>query len=413
LGAATVELGARTATAAGEAWAEAMQHPQLLQAMTAVHAHPQVAAALEDPTIAEIVVAAQCAPLVAATCAIILAALALAFCRRTLLLIAHILKQMYQLLGAAMVGLVVGYCTVPDVMEEASASASSTLSDAITSAKAALGPTCESAARALGAALAAAIAAAGPAFDVAKATLAHMLVRAEEALGPQASAYMATAAIATVLACVCLPRRSSHPVTVSSGQKNPKTAARKVQRQKQKNRARMCKFCGVEVLNKSFIDAHVAGKKHRKLAGDRTPDQCWVWVEREEEKGDDAQEHADVEPVSANAAAVEEDAAWVTVNAAQKKKEARLAAAARKAALEQEKEAVAAAAIVAQPRQLRVHRRCNECGVRAREGVTIETDPDDESKAYCTECWDRYYNPQAPEPAPEPMRFVSKWNRDG
>lgn len=185
----------------------------------------------------------------------------------------------------------------------------------------------------------------------------------------------------------------------------PKGDAPKVK----KTRVRICKFCEVEIASKKFLEAHVNGKRHKKLAEGCATDQCWVWVEKEPAPTTEAAPTAE-----APRAEVEvDDGGWEVVDDAAKRKAARAAAAAAAAAKKQAAaDAAAAAARDEEARQsLRVHRRCNECGVRARDGATIETDPDDQTKAYCSACWDRFYHGEAPAPEPAPIKkHVTRWS---
>lgn len=179
-------------------------------------------------------------------------------------------------------------------------------------------------------------------------------------------------------------------------------------------RVRMCRYCEVEV-RREHEAAHLGGKRHQKLAGGVAASACFEWVQKRVADDDAAETDLAAAPALKSDAdgADAGDDGWETVTAAAKKKDARAAATARRKAAA----AAAEAAAVAQapPRQLRVHRRCDECGIRARDGATIETDPDNENRAYCTECWDRWSHPpeEAPAAEPAPLRkHVTKWNRD-
>ena len=57
---------------------------------------------------------------------------------------------------------------------------------------------------------------------------------------------------------------------------------------------------------------------------------------------------------------------------------------------------------------LRRHPRCADCGARARDGATIETDPDDESRGYCLQCWDVFLNPVEEALAAEEPKLLPK-----
>jgi len=97
---------------------------------------------------------------------------------------------------------------------------------------------------------------------------------------------------------------------------------------------------------------------------------------------------------------------------ANKKRNAASAAAGKKASSATAAPPPAAAAA---DKPLRVHRRCDECGIRVRDGATIVTDPDDERRAYCTACWYAYENPEEAsadaEPAAEPRKHVTPFNK--
>ena len=218
---------------------------------------------------------------------------------------------------------------------------------------------------------------------------------------------VATAAtiVLTTLLLICARRHGPSSVE-SKKQRAPVPKKENPPKAPKPPRVRMCRFCNVEIKSKAFMDGHVAGKKHRKLAEGCSPDACWVWVDKVEEE----------KPVPTEAPAVvqvvEEDGSWQVVDNLAKKR-AQKAAAAKKQEQEAKKAAEAAAKAEA-PRALRVHRRCNECGIRAQDGATIETDPDNEAKAYCTVCWDRYYHPEmepVAAPAAEPRKHVTHWDR--
>ena len=168
---------------------------------------------------------------------------------------------------------------------------------------------------------------------------------------------------------------------------------------------RTCRFCEVAVPNDAHVAAHLDGKKHRKLAGDATPSQCWVYREVEPAAEKEVAVAEVAPPASAPPVVVEEEG-WQTVRTAQKRR------APKPPAAKPGKPAGKEDAPPAEARPLRVHRRCNDCGARSRDGAVIETDPDDERKAYCTACWDRYwYGEPAEEPTPEPRKHVTPWNR--
>ena len=231
----------------------------------------------------------------------------------------------------------------------------------------------------------------------------------DSTFGSGASVYVASALLATLIAFVVLWRRSC---TVRTQQRDRAAATGEQATKKKKapraGQLRMCRFCEVEIPTKSFMETHIAGKKHKKLAGSRRPDDCWVWVPRPE--SDSASKEA--API---AAPMKEDDGWVIVDAAAKKREARAVAAKRKAEAkltEAQPEPKPSSMEVPRPR----HRFCNGCKARAVDGAVIETDPDDETKAYCSVCWERWYATPEPEPAAQeaeqPARIITKWNRD-
>ena len=219
------------------------------------------------------------------------------------------------------------------------------------------------------------------------------------------------------LPCRMLPRRKNANGKAAvkrapKANKPAQSAGKKAARKDGVVRVRMCKFCEVEV-KREHEAAHLSGKKHQKLAGKVAASACFEWVEKRVE-GDDAAAADNSEPMLAPSTADGSEDGWETVTAATKKKEARAAAAARRAKASAEQAQAAAASSQPPPRQLRVHRRCDECGIRVRDGATIETDPDNENRAYCVECWDRWRNPVAEAPAaeaPEVRKHVTKWNR--
>lgn len=168
---------------------------------------------------------------------------------------------------------------------------------------------------------------------------------------------------------------------------------------------------------------HLGGKRHRKLSGgDSDGAKCWVWVDRPEEGAESSAGAPERAPTAAElaalAAAADNDpfaGAWETVDAATRKREARVRSS--KNRLEMDKGKESAAASKAAERPLPVHRRCDACGVRARDGATIQTDPDETNRAYCSPCWKAYLHPEMEEEAgapaaPEPRKHVTKWNRD-
>ena len=185
----------------------------------------------------------------------------------------------------------------------------------------------------------------------------------------------------------------------------------------------MCKFCEVAIPSKDFMETHLAGKKHKKLAEGCAPDQCWYWVdqtvaeaEEEERIARAAEEKAAAEAARVAAEALlAEGGDWEVVDSVSKKKELRAKTAAAKRAGQ---ETASTSTSSAGPAKLPVHPRCADCGARARDGATIETDPDDERRGYCIPCWEAYYkgfgsgdDPQ-PEPPKEFKPWVTKWNRD-
>ena len=44
---------------------------------------------------------------------------------------------------------------------------------------------------------------------------------------------------------------------------------------------RVCRFCEVAVPKDEMVAAHLSGKRHRKLAGSRAAEECFVWLEKE------------------------------------------------------------------------------------------------------------------------------------
>jgi hypothetical protein len=203
---------------------------------------------------------------------------------------------------------------------------------------------------------------------------------------------------AITLACLWRPFGANAEREATAG-------ATKAKKKKKQPKVIMCRFCNVEIPDRSYMDAHLAGKRHVKLAACKKPHECWVWIDKTAKaKEEEAEKSASVTPPDDY-----NEGEWVTaVDAETKKKRARVQVAKQKAAA-----AAAAANAEAQApqqqRELRVHRRCDECGIRAREGAIIETDPDDERRAYCTDCWYRYFNPE-PEPEAAPTRHVTPWN---
>jgi len=215
--------------------------------------------------------------------------------------------------------------------------------------------------------------------------------------------------LVVALACYSCAAASVRRRTIRKKQQKAKAAAHdKKERKVKLPRVRRCRFCEVEIVSKAFLESHVAGKKHKKLAGSCAPDSCWVWVTKEPAAEPSQEMRAESEAPAALTSEVDDAAdGWEVVDLAAKKKARAAAAAARK-----RRDAAAPAEEVRQ--SLRVHRRCDECGIRARDGATIETDPDNESRAYCTACWDRYYNgpPEEAAAAPEaaPKRHVTRWS---
>ena len=183
---------------------------------------------------------------------------------------------------------------------------------------------------------------------------------------------------------------------------------------------RTCRFCEVAVPNDAHVAAHLDGKKHRKLAGNRAPEECWVWVEVEEDDeceviGDDAmQREQQAREAAAAAAAAQGDGGeadgWAEVGKKGRKKrdeqqeqqrqQRRSEAAARRAAEEEEDSEVE------EPERAPVvHHRCSGCGAM---NTYIETDPEDEECGYCRDCWRKWYR-QAAAPEPEPEKEVVPW----
>lgn len=290
-----------------------------------------------------------------------------------------------------------------------------TVYESLASAAAAAGPAFGSAFNVATEALAPALALVWSVTEPACASASHAIRGVEEAFGPGVatpSLWFATTLVVAVLVWACL-RSSSAAKSFGDDAGNHALRAQQVmappkEKKPKVPKVRMCRFCEVEVL-RAHEAKHLEGKRHRKLAGEHPPSSCWVFVTKEKVAPPS-------EPPSAPAATVvdamdDSGGEWETVSTAARKREARALAAAQKKAA---KGAPAPAAEELPPRPLRVHSRCNECGVRTRDGATIETDPDDERKAYCTACWSAYLNPQAavePEPQAEVRKHVTPWNR--
>ena len=277
--------------------------------------------------------------------------------------------------------------------------------------------------------------AAAPALEMA-------LTAAEASLGPQASTYIAAAGaiVATTAFLVCC--RSTWPngsSTAKSKRSAGKTSDPGVNGKKKKKglpRVRFCRFCDVEIVSKAFMETHLKGKRHKKLSDGATPEECWVWVEKAPApSAEEAAETAAAAAAAAAAAKAEaardamlasgDSSSWVTVDAVSKKRAARAAAAARRqtAASNAEEEARQRLADEAAARhRLRVYKRCDECGAKARDGAIIEADPDVDGRAYCSVCWERYLDPEGVKERERKAkevnehqasrRHVTKWNRD-
>ena len=99
--------------------------------------------------------------------------------------------------------------------------------------------------------------------------------------------------VATLLALVCLrPGRSrAHTRREAKAGAKPKSArqaaaaeaaaATAKPRRKKKAVERVCRFCEVAVPKDEMVAAHLSGKRHRKLAGSRAAEECFVWLEKE------------------------------------------------------------------------------------------------------------------------------------
>ena len=95
--------------------------------------------------------------------------------------------------------------------------------------------------------------------------------------------------VATLLALVCLrPGRSrAHTRCEAKAGAKPKparqAAAAATAKPRRKKRAveRVCRFCEVAVPKDEMVAAHLSGKRHRKLAGSRAAEECFVWLEKE------------------------------------------------------------------------------------------------------------------------------------
>ena len=293
--------------------------------------------------------------------------------------------------------------------------ASAAVKPALASAKVTLAPALASANELVGSALA-------------HPSIAPTVAAVDEQLGAGSSTMLVVAVIAwqaalTIAALVCLPRYLRGPARkgkgggAKGGKGKGKGAASQEDGAKAKKapRIRMCKFCDVEVKKGVFQQTHLKGKRHKKLSGGAADDQCWVWVEKAPEASDGPTAPTaapTAAELAALAAAADTDpyaGEWETVSDAAKKREARERAAKKRA-----EEKVAAERAPKETERLPVHRRCDSCGVRARDGATIETDPDVPTKAYCTDCWDAYLNPQEEvvEAPPTPKKHITKFNRD-
>ena len=259
---------------------------------------------------------------------------------------------------------------------------------------------------------------------------------AEERLGPDAGLYLGTAALGMLLlmivfCCSCYRSVSSRRARQKKSSSKPATVTVKKSRAGQ---VRMCKFCEVEILSKKgFLEAHLAGKRHAKMAGGAKPHECWVWVEKKAEPASaEEQLQAEAEEAAKLAAMAASDASesWQTVSS--KPRKAKKVGGSSDASHNEEPEAVRQpghAASQTKPTagqggsgrgrygHVTHHKKCNDCGKhRDRDGVTIEADPDNEGKGYCLACWENFLHP--PEPlhtkqaaeAP-PRKHVTHWNR--
>ena len=246
-------------------------------------------------------------------------------------------------------------------------------------------------------------------LDSAREAWGPALADVKERFGEAAPFYVVASSILVAAATLAVYRRSSsnqHQPAKKKLQKAGSEAKPKPPKKKKNQKIRMCKYCEAPIPTDLFMQAHLAGKKHRRLAGEYTPDECWVWVEKPSEEDKDVEKEAAPQPPTTD---TQDDGTWETVESAASKK----AKAAKAIKAKQKAAAAAAAAAPPSPKPaaaLRVHRRCNDCGIRARDGATIETDPDDETKAYCTECWAAFLNhPEAAAPASQPAAEIKPW----
>ena len=247
--------------------------------------------------------------------------------------------------------------------------------------------------------------------------------------------YLGTAALGMLLmmivfCCSCYRSVSSRRARQNKSSSKPATVTVKKSRAGQ---VRMCKFCEVEILSKKgFLEAHLAGKRHAKMAGG-AKHECWVWVEKKAEPASaEEQLQAEAEEAAKLAAMAASDASesWQTVSS--KPRKAKKVGGSSDASHNEEPEAVRQpghAASQTKPTagqggsgrgrygHVTHHKKCNDCGKhRDRDGVTIEADPDNEGKGYCLACWEKFLHP--PEPlqtkkaaeAP-PRKHVTHWNR--
>ena len=263
----------------------------------------------------------------------------------------------------------------------------------------------------------------GPALDAAEARFGPSFAAAEAAVGSRDRlVYLVTAVLATLLAMLCLRpsrARKARACKKDGARKGPtpkqakaarqQAAAAPPPKQKKKKRlpkVRMCRFCEVAVPKDDMMAAHLSGKKHRKLAGARSADECWVWVEKEEEELCEVAPTQEATPSAAVLAAAKAEEGWEQIPARKKREKPRPAEA---EAAPKAKAAAAAAAPAPPPVVLD---RCEGCGAM---NTLLEADPEDETVGYCRACWRSWNNAiTAPAPEPEaaatPAPHVTRWD---
>ena len=271
----------------------------------------------------------------------------------------------------------------------------------------------------------------GPAMVAAEEALGPALAAVEEALGPNTKLILVAAAllfsyalIMGVVRCLCgstaqrcarEQERQRRAQKGGMGGGGGKQAPPKKKKQKKKVMVRMCKYCEIQIPDEAFVATHLSGKRHKKLAEGIPAEQCWQWVELPDAQEEEAEtrrkeEEAAAALAEAAAAAAQDNGEWEEAGAAAKRKRAaKLAAAKKKAQAAKAEGAGSAKASGAAPAvPLRRHPRCADCGARARDGATIETDPDDESRGYCLQCWDVFLNPVEEALAAEEPKLLPK-----